>query len=102
MTRRKSLAAFFGTVAFFATAIDSDLLAGLEARNIGSAGMSGRISAIASVASDPKTIVIGAASGAVWRSDNGGLSWTPRFDDQAVHSIGAVAINQRSPVCLSA
>jgi photosystem II stability/assembly factor-like uncharacterized protein len=84
----------FGAIA---QPLDSDLLAGMQARNIGPAGMSGRISAVASLASNPKMIVIGAASGGVWRSDNGGLSWTPVFDDQAVNSIGAVAINQRFP-----
>ncbi|GAB5412491.1 MAG: hypothetical protein Cons2KO_00940 [Congregibacter sp.] len=78
-------------------ALDSDLLAGMQARNIGPAGMSGRITSVASVAFNPKLIVIGAASGGVWRSDNGGLSWTPLFDDQSVNSIGAVAINQTYP-----
>ena len=101
MTLHTRLLSFFGAVTFAATSaaatIDPDLLAGMEARNIGPAGMSGRISAIASLASDPNTIVIGAASGGVWRSDNGGLSWTPLFDDQGVHSVGAVAINQRYP-----
>ena len=33
----------------------------------------------------------------MWRSDNGGLSWTPLFDDQPVNSIGAVAVNQQYP-----
>ena len=51
----------------------------------------------AAVAARPNTIVVGAASGGVWRSDNGGLTWTPLFDEQSVHSIGAVAINQRYP-----
>jgi photosystem II stability/assembly factor-like uncharacterized protein len=101
MTIRTFLLAFLGALTIGAStasaALDPDLLAGMRARNIGPAGMSGRISAIASVASDPKTIVIGAASGGVWRSDNGGLSWTPLFDDQPVNSIGAVAINQRYP-----
>lgn len=101
MIIRKVLLAVVAALAFslssVVTALDPDLLAGMQARNVGPAGMSGRISAIAAVASDPKTIVIGAASGGVWRSDNGGLSWIPLFDDQAVHSIGAVAINQRYP-----
>lgn len=80
-----------------ASAMDSDLFSGMTARNIGPAGMSGRVSSVASVASNPKLIVVGAASGGVWRSDNGGLTWTALFDDQSVNSIGAVAINQRYP-----
>jgi photosystem II stability/assembly factor-like uncharacterized protein len=78
-------------------AVDPDLLAGLKARAIGPAAMSGRITAIDAVASDPNRIVIGVATGGVWLSDNGGLTWDPVFDDQGVASIGAVAINQKYP-----
>ena len=83
--------------ATLANAIDSHVFSGLQARNIGPAGMSGRVSALASVASNPKVIVVGAASGGVWRSDNSGLTWTPLFDEQSVNSVGAVAINQSYP-----
>ena len=78
-------------------AIDPDLLEGLSARSLGPAAVSGRITAIDVVSSDPNHIVIGAASGGVWISENGGLNWTPVFDEQAVASIGAVAINQSNP-----
>jgi len=78
-------------------ALDADLLAGLEARNIGPAAMSGRISAIDAVASDPNRIVVGAGTGGVWISENGGLTWKPVFDEQPVASIGALAINQQNP-----
>lgn len=77
--------------------IDGDLLQGLSARTLGPAAVSGRIAAIDAVASNPNQIVIGAATGGVWISSNGGLTWTPVFDDQPVASIGAVAINQRNP-----
>lgn len=78
-------------------ALDPDLLHGLEARALGPAAVSGRITAIDAVHSDPNHIVIGSASGGVWISDNGGLSWTPVFDREPFASIGAVAINQRNP-----
>ncbi len=78
-------------------AIDSDLLEGLSARTLGPAAVSGRITAIDVVSSDPNHIVIGAATGGVWISENGGLNWTPVFDEQAVASIGAVAIDQSNP-----
>jgi photosystem II stability/assembly factor-like uncharacterized protein len=80
-----------------AAAIDPDLLEGLAARALGPAAVSGRISAIDAVQTDPNHIVVGAATGGVWISDNGGLTWTPVFDDQPVASIGAVAINQSNP-----
>lgn len=101
MYLRITLATLLAWLAFglpaLAAQLDSHLFAGMEARNIGPAGMSGRISSVASVASDPNIIVIGSATGGVWRSDNGGLSWTPLFDDQSVNSIGAVALNQNYP-----
>lgn len=78
-------------------AIDAELLQGLAARSIGPAAVSGRISAVDAVNEDPNHIVIGAATGGVWVSNNGGLTWTPVFDEQPVASIGAVAINQANP-----
>jgi hypothetical protein len=78
-------------------AVDPDLLAGMKARSIGPAGMSGRVAAIDAVESNPNVVYIGAASGGVWKSVNAGLTWTPLFDDQAVASIGAVAIFQANP-----
>jgi len=77
--------------------VDAKLLQGLAARSIGPAAVSGRISAIDAVNEDPNHIVIGAATGGVWISKNGGLTWTPVFDEQPVASIGAVAINQVNP-----
>lgn len=77
--------------------IDPALLAGMEARSIGPAGMSGRIAAIEAVASNPDIVYVGAATGGVWKSVNGGLTWEPIFDDQPVHSIGAIAVFQASP-----
>ena len=77
--------------------LDPELLAGLKARALGPAAVSGRITAIDAVQKDPNRIVIGSATGGVWISANGGLTWRPVFDEQAVASIGAVAINQQNP-----
>ena len=78
-------------------AFDADLFSGLSARSIGPAAVGGRIAAIDAVAADPNRIVIGAATGGVWISANGGLTWDPVFDHEAVASIGAIAINQSNP-----
>lgn len=83
--------------AFSQSAIDPSLLAGMKARNIGPAGMSGRIAAIDVVRRDPSVIYVGAATGGVWKSVNGGLTFKPIFDDQPVHAVGAIAINQQNP-----
>jgi photosystem II stability/assembly factor-like uncharacterized protein len=78
-------------------ALDASLMEGLKARSIGPAAISGRVAAIDAVASNPNHIVVGSATGGVWISENGGLTWEPVFDDQPVASIGAVAINQSNP-----
>ncbi len=69
----------------------------MKARNIGPAGMSGRVTAIDVDLSDENRIFVGTASGGVWLSENGGISWAPVFDKQHVLSIGAVKINQANP-----
>ncbi len=77
--------------------IDPDLLAGLAPRSIGPAGMSGRVAAIAAVESNPNIVYAGAATGGVWKSLDGGITWKPIFDDQPVAAIGAIAIDRRNP-----
>jgi photosystem II stability/assembly factor-like uncharacterized protein len=69
----------------------------MKFRNIGPAGMSGRITAIDVDFSNPNRIFAGAASGGVWLSENGGISWTPIFDEQSSLAIGAIRINQKNP-----
>jgi photosystem II stability/assembly factor-like uncharacterized protein len=76
--------------------IDSNTFGGLEARSIGPAVMSGRIAALDAVAEEPLTIYVGAASGGVWRSKDGGVTWKPVFDEHA-QSIGAIAIDPKNP-----
>jgi photosystem II stability/assembly factor-like uncharacterized protein len=69
-------------------------ISGLPARNIGSATMSGRIAAVTAVNENGRlTVFVGAASGGVWKSVNGGTTFKPVFDRQSVQSIGAVAID---------
>jgi photosystem II stability/assembly factor-like uncharacterized protein len=73
---------------------DSATVSGLPARNIGSATMSGRIAALDAVEEDGRiTVFVGAASGGVWKSVNGGTTYKPVFDREDVQSIGAVAID---------
>src|SRR6185369_5957863 len=68
------------------------------ARNIGSAAMSGRVAALDAVTQDGRlTLFVGSASGGVWKSVNGGTTFKPVFDRQAVQSIGAVAIDPSNP-----
>jgi len=78
-------------------ALDTGLLAGMSARSIGPAGMSGRVPVVVAVESNPNIVYAGAAAGGVWKSTNGGLTWTPVFDDQPVASIGAIAVAPSNP-----
>ena len=66
-------------------------------RNIGPAGMSGRVTAIDVVLSNPEVIYAGTASGGLWRSTSGGIDWEPIFDDVPVQSVGSVKVNQQNP-----
>jgi hypothetical protein len=54
--------------------------------------LAGRVTAIATHPTLADTAYIGAADGGVWKTENGGASWTPKFDGQASLSIGAIAI----------
>src|SRR4051794_9721357 len=79
-----------------AVKVDSDAISGLGARNIGSAAMSGRISAVDGVTEGKRlTIYVGSASGGVWKSMDGGTTFKPVFDKQPVQSIGAVTIDPK-------
>jgi photosystem II stability/assembly factor-like uncharacterized protein len=71
---------------------ESEMFGGLEARAIGPATMSGRISAVDAVAGDRLTIYAGTAGGGLWKSVDGGLQFKPIFDKHN-QSIGAVAVD---------
>ncbi len=90
--------AFAGAAFGQQTSYSSATISGLGARNIGSATMSGRISALAAERepSGKLTIFVGAASGGVWKSEDSGTTFRPVFDEQPVQSIGALAIDPKN------
>jgi len=77
--------------------LHEDLLEKIKIRNIGPAGMSGRVTAIDVDLSDQDRIFVGTASGGVWSSENGGITWNPLFDEAATQSVGSLKINQNNP-----
>ena len=85
------------TLPTLAQQLDMDRLKGIQARNIGPAGMSGRVTVASAVTDDPTTMYIGTASGGVWKSTSGGIHWEPIFDNQPAASIGDIAIYQKNP-----
>jgi photosystem II stability/assembly factor-like uncharacterized protein len=67
----------------------------LTYRYIGPVG--NRVSAVVGVPGDANVYFIGAASGGVFRSVDGGVSWEPVMDDQPVAAIGSLAIDPTNP-----
>jgi photosystem II stability/assembly factor-like uncharacterized protein len=65
-------------------------------RNVGNANLIGRISSIDALDDDWTYVVVGSASGGVWKSTNGGTTWTTIFDNYGAASIGDVKINQKN------
>ncbi len=70
---------------------------GMRIRNIGPAGMSGRVTSIDVDLSNDQRIFVGTASGGVWKSESGGVRWEPIFDEAPVQSVGSIKINQKNP-----
>ena len=97
----KNLYLLFSMSFYFAFTANAQLnmeyLQNLNIRNVGPANMSGRITAIDVVTANPKIMYVGAASGGVWKSENGGSAWTPLFDEQPTQNIGSVKIQQSKP-----
>lgn len=76
--------------------IDNDMIKDMQFRHIGPIG--NRLTSVAGVSSDPLIYYVGAAAGGVWKTVDGGLNWKPIFDDQEVHSIGAIAVAPSDPM----
>lgn len=75
----------------------SSILECFRWRNIGPANMGGRISDIQALENDFRYVVIGSASGGVWKTVNAGTTWEPIFDHYGTASIGSVGLFQKNP-----
>jgi len=64
-------------------------------REVGPAVAGGRVASVVGVVGDPKLYYLGSAGGGVWKTANGGTTWSPVFDKQDVAAIGAVAIDPK-------
>ncbi len=74
---------------------DPEIYKTLEYRHIGPVG--NRVSAVVGIPGDPKIYYIGAASGGVFKTTDGGVHWDPIFDDQPAASFGALAVAPSDP-----
>ena len=97
MKKIASLAFLLAILPLTAQDFNMDLVQDMKPRNIGPGGMSGRVTAIDVVLSNPDVMYVGTASGGLWKSNSGGIKWKPIFDKESTGSIGAVAIQQSNP-----
>ena len=69
----------------------------LEWRSIGPANMGGRTADVEGVPGNPNLVYVATASGGLWKTINGGVTWKPIFERQGTISIGDVALAPGNP-----
>ncbi len=74
---------------------NKDVLGAMRWRYIGPVG--NRVTSVVGIPGNPNIYYVGAASGGVFKTTDGGTHWEPIFDDQPVSSIGALAIAPSDP-----
>jgi len=62
--------------------------------------VSGRVLTIAVHPTNPNIVYVGTAQGGLYRSLNGGLTWTPLMDDALTLAVGSVTIDPLDPTTL--
>ncbi|MFQ5768096.1 MAG: WD40/YVTN/BNR-like repeat-containing protein, partial [Acidobacteriota bacterium] len=77
--------------------LKAESFTGLKLRAIGPALASGRIADIAVEPGRSRRYYVAVASGGVWKTMNGGTTWTPLFDAQGSYSIGCLALDPGNP-----
>jgi photosystem II stability/assembly factor-like uncharacterized protein len=79
------------------TVVDgSSIFGDLTARQIGPALMSGRVNDLEIHPSNNKIVYLGAGGGGVWKSNDGGATFIPIFDDY-IQSIGTITLDPNDP-----
>jgi photosystem II stability/assembly factor-like uncharacterized protein len=78
-----------------APAISPSVYSGLHWRTIGPEG--NRFTSAVGIPGDPLTYYVGAASGGIWKTTDGGTNWDQLFDAQPVQSIGSLAVARSDP-----
>src|SRR5438067_960356 len=75
--------------------ISPDVYNEMKFRYIGPVG--NRATAVVGIPGNPNVYYVGAASGGIFKSTDGGIHWDPIFDEQPASSIGSLAIAARDP-----
>lgn len=79
------------------TEASSISLSGLKWRSIGPATFGGRIADIAVNPENYNEYYLAVASGGIFKTTNGGVTFSPIFENQGAYSIGCLAIDPRNP-----
>jgi hypothetical protein len=77
------------------TPINPDVYGQLKYQYIGPGG--NRATSVAGVPGNPNIWYVGAASGGIFKSTDGGIHWNPIFDSEPVTSIGSLAVAASDP-----
>ncbi|MEO8086556.1 MAG: glycosyl hydrolase [Bacteroidota bacterium] len=72
------------------------LVNNVKFRNVGPTIMSGRAVDVCVNDNDPTEFYVAYASGGLWHTTNNGQSFTPLFDNEAVITIGAIAVDWKT------
>src|SRR5579864_3134131 len=75
---------------------EDPLFKGLTWRQVGPF-RGGRVLAVSGAVGEPDTYYFGGVGGGVWKTTDGGISWTPMSDKEKFDSIGAIAVAQSDP-----
>jgi hypothetical protein len=62
----------------------------------GSSPFSGRVTALAVDPTNSNVAYVGGAAGGVWKTTDGGTTWSPTFDSQTALAVGAIAIDPQN------
>lgn len=87
----------FQTVAQSEATAPTAALSNLSWRSIGPANMGGRVADVEGVPGDPNIVYVATGSGGIFKTTNGGMSWTPIFDRQTTISVGDIALEPGNP-----
>lgn len=75
----------------------SSIINSIPARCIGPTTMGGRITDIAVYEKEPRIFYAASAAGGLWKTVNGGMTFTAVYDKGPTCAIGAVAVSQSNP-----
>jgi photosystem II stability/assembly factor-like uncharacterized protein len=104
MPKRARFILLLGPVVFFGAPcfvwsqgpqINPDVYSQLQHRYIGPVG--NRLAAVAGVPGNPYVYYVGAASGGIFKTTDGGIHWEPLFDVEPASSIGSLAVAPSDP-----